>query len=221
MPEEERRWLEAALRSAMVDLGKRMQDIKVGLEGGDDLEEGVGSAEGELQGASAAAVEGAAEGEPGTAAAAAAAAAASLAAKERLLDELMELVESIDLARGAQWWWGRGGGPGWGPGGGGLPRRPVGSRALSPGHLMAPHTHPRSSTPRPPARLQTCTPSAACRRCWACWAAPTPRCAGAPPRSPPPAPRTTPTCRRRSWRAASCPACCRCCSPAAASATCG
>ena len=109
MPEEERRWLEAALRSAMVDLGKRMQDIKVGLEGGDDLEEGVGSAEGELQGASAAAVEGAAEGEPGTAAAAAAAAAASLAAKERLLDELMELVESIDLARGAQWWWGRGG----------------------------------------------------------------------------------------------------------------
>jgi hsp70-interacting protein len=73
MSEEDRAWLEGALKSAMIDLSKRMQDIKLTLDSGDS---GVGG------GNDAAA-------EPAT-----------LEQKEQLLDELQDIVESIDLARG-------------------------------------------------------------------------------------------------------------------------
>lgn len=81
MAEADRQWLEDALKGAMIDLGKRMQDIKQTLD-----DEGTAGADG---GAAAAAAEGAGGG------------GASLADKERLLDELMDIVEHIDLARGA------------------------------------------------------------------------------------------------------------------------
>ncbi len=67
MSEEDRLWLEEALKSAMVDLGKRMQDIK------QTLDQGLGASS------------------PRT-----------LEEKEQLLDELMEIVESIDLAKGVE-----------------------------------------------------------------------------------------------------------------------
>lgn len=78
--EEDRRWLEEALKSAMIDLNQRMKDIKETLEAGEGAE---GAAD-------AAAAEGGG-----------AAANVSLQDKERLLDELMDIVETIDLARGA------------------------------------------------------------------------------------------------------------------------
>ena len=82
MGEADRRWLEDALKSAMIDLSKRMQDIKQTLD-----------APGGGGGGDAAA---AAEGAGGSAGG-----GASLEDKERLLDELMDIVEQIDLARGA------------------------------------------------------------------------------------------------------------------------
>ena len=71
MTEADRRWLEDALKSAMIDLGKRMKDIKDTLDAG---EAGSGAADG--------------------------GSGASLEEREQLLDELMDIVESIDLARG-------------------------------------------------------------------------------------------------------------------------
>jgi hsp70-interacting protein len=74
LPAAERAWLEAAMRSAMVDLGRRMEDVTAALAAPlDDVEGG--------------ADEGGDEGR------------AALAERERLLDELLELVESIDAAR--------------------------------------------------------------------------------------------------------------------------
>lgn len=72
MAEADKEWLDTALKSAMIDLGKRMQDIKETLDAGDG---------------SAAEADAAGEG-------------ASLQERERLLDELMDIVEQIDLARG-------------------------------------------------------------------------------------------------------------------------
>ncbi|GBF98487.1 hypothetical protein Rsub_11697 [Raphidocelis subcapitata] len=86
MSEEKRAWLEEAMRDHMKDIGERMKEIKAALDDG-----------------SAAA--GAAEPAPASPAAAAAAAAAAqraapqLAREEVLLDELMEIVESVDYAR--------------------------------------------------------------------------------------------------------------------------
>lgn len=77
LSEADRRWLDDALKSAMVDLGKRMADIK------DSLDAGSGGGSGDA-------------GDP------ALAGAASLEEREQLLDELMDLVDQIDLARGAQ-----------------------------------------------------------------------------------------------------------------------
>ncbi len=79
--ETDRQWLDQALKSAMVDLGKRMQDIKESLDASEAAPEAAG-------GSSAGGAE------PG------AGAVASLEEKEQLLDELMDLVENIDLARG-------------------------------------------------------------------------------------------------------------------------
>ncbi len=80
LSEADRRWLDDALKSVMVDLGKRMADIKDTLDTADTADVGGSSAAGE----------------------AAAAPAASLEEREQLLDELKDLVEQIDLARGAQ-----------------------------------------------------------------------------------------------------------------------
>lgn len=87
MSEADRAWLENALKSAMIDLGKRMADIKGSLDAG-----GAGAAAGDGGGG--------AEGEG--------ASPASLEDKERLLDELQDIVDQIDLAKG-----GRQGGAGW------------------------------------------------------------------------------------------------------------
>lgn len=83
MSEADRHFLEDALKSAMIDLGQRMADIKESLDAG-----GAGAAAGDGGGA-AAAGEGAA-------------APVSLEDKERLLDELLDIVEQIDLAKGGQ-----------------------------------------------------------------------------------------------------------------------
>ncbi|KAK2077076.1 hypothetical protein QBZ16_004710 [Prototheca wickerhamii] len=69
MSESERQWLEEAMKSSMVDLGRRMGEIKESLDA---------RASGERSGA-----------EP----------AAELAEAERLLDELQDIVETIDAAR--------------------------------------------------------------------------------------------------------------------------
>lgn len=61
MSEEERRWLEDALRGGMIDLGKRMHEIKATLESQVTEED--------------------------------------IALREQILDELIEIVESIDHAR--------------------------------------------------------------------------------------------------------------------------
>ncbi|KAL4855954.1 Hsp70-binding protein 1 [Chlorella vulgaris] len=70
LTEQDRSWLEGALKSAMIDLSKRMQDIKATLDGGE------------------AATAAESDAEPAT-----------LQQKEQLLDELMDIVDSIDLAR--------------------------------------------------------------------------------------------------------------------------
>jgi hsp70-interacting protein len=75
MPKEKREWLEAALKECMVDLGDRMKQIKSTLDGGS-----------------------AAGGNDATAAAAAKP-PAGLAAEEELLDELADIVASVDYAR--------------------------------------------------------------------------------------------------------------------------
>jgi hsp70-interacting protein len=71
LTEQDRSWLEGALKSAMIDLSKRMQDIKATLDGGE------------------AATAAESDAEPAT-----------LQQKEQLLGELMDIVDSIDLARG-------------------------------------------------------------------------------------------------------------------------
>jgi hsp70-interacting protein len=64
LSESDKEWLEEALKGAMVDLGKRLEDIKESLDG-----------EGSSQ------------------------APATIEEKEQLLDELLDLVESIDQAK--------------------------------------------------------------------------------------------------------------------------
>ena len=93
MSEGDRHFLEDALKSAMIDLSQRMADIKDSLDAG-----GAGAAAGDGGGPAAGDGSG----------------PASLEAKERLLDELLDIVEQIDLAkggwrvRGRVWpaWWG-------------------------------------------------------------------------------------------------------------------
>lgn len=219
LSEADRRWLDDALKSAMVDLGKRMADIKDSL---DAAGTGGSSAAGE------------ASATPG----------ASLEEREQLLDELMDLVDQIDLARGEwkrDWAGGDAGAWGFDCRERGAPSGPLrilqgllivasspaasvmGQGTLSllqhcclwhPGwkegssgsHLAAAcspggsaHRSADSQDPRqhpclcPP--VQICPPSAACRRCWTCCARRTPRCAGAPQRWLPRACRTTLPCR--------------------------
>lgn len=103
MSQEDRAWLEGALKSAMIDLSKRMEDIKQSL----DSSSGGAAAPG--------------GGGPG-----AEDAAASLEQQERMLDELQDIVESIDLARGEAW--ARGGARG-GARPGRLGRQPLDTRA--------------------------------------------------------------------------------------------
>ncbi|PRW45487.1 Hsp70-binding 1 [Chlorella sorokiniana] len=79
MSEADRHFLEDALKSAMIDLGQRMADIKESLDAG-----GAGAAAGDS--GAAAAGEGSSS-------------SASLEDKERLLDELLDIVEQIDLAK--------------------------------------------------------------------------------------------------------------------------
>lgn len=79
MSEADRHFLEDALKSAMIDLSQRMADIKESLDAG-----GAGAAAGD--GSAAAADSGSSP--------------ASLEDKERLLDELLDIVEQIDLAKG-------------------------------------------------------------------------------------------------------------------------
>lgn len=86
MSEGDRHFLEDALKSAMIDLSQRMADIKDSLDAG---------------GA------GAAAGDSGCGAAGDGSNPASLEAKERLLDELLDIVEQIDLAKGGWRVWGR------------------------------------------------------------------------------------------------------------------
>ena len=86
LAEADRHWLEDALKSAMVDLGRRMQDITASLDAGTGGAAGGTAAAGSDEAAAAAALQ-AEEG-------------ASLEQKEQLLDELQDLIESIDLAKG-------------------------------------------------------------------------------------------------------------------------
>lgn len=83
MPEGERQFLEDAMKSAMIDLGKRMTDIKDTLDTAGAVESGGG-------GGDEAAAEGSGE---------AASPPATLEQRERLLDELQDIVDQIDLAK--------------------------------------------------------------------------------------------------------------------------
>jgi hypothetical protein len=156
--------------------------------------------------------------------------AASLAEKEALCDELMEIVENVDYARGGcvcgRKEGGRAGCRRWVQcwaqralpataaavtaaalwrAGTSLPAVP--SKASAPSHCASNDTrHPAPTT----TTKQICTRSAACPRCCRSWPARTPRCAGAPPRSRRLAWPTTRLCSAGSWTRARCRRCWGC-----------